>query len=115
MSWVSSARQSAEIWVGASGDLDRFLLETESKTILLIDAYLRVLVADGHDGFWQKVWKANIRLLFNEEFVQSRLGTYVIQSLSEDRYSRFNADARSIIGITRDWSRFDGCWTTEAR
>ena len=29
-------------------------------------------------GFWEKVWKANIGLLFNDEFVQSRLGSYLI-------------------------------------
>jgi 3-oxoadipate enol-lactonase len=103
-------RVIASVWVGAPSDCDRFLITIGNEAIPILDAYLRILEPEGYAGFWQKVWKANIGLLFNEEFVRSRLGAYLIHSLFEERYSRFNADSRSIIGILnglRGWSILD--------
>ena len=72
--------------------MDRFLVTIDGETMLIADAYMRVLEPEGYPGFWEKVWKANIGLLFNDEFVQSRLGSYLITSIFEERYGRFNAD-----------------------
>lgn len=97
----------SSIWVGAPSAMDQFLVTIDGETLLIADAYLRVLEPEGYPGFWEKVWKANIGLLFNEEFVQSRLGDYLIKSIFEERYGRFNADPTSIINIVnglRDWS-----------
>jgi 3-oxoadipate enol-lactonase len=103
-------RVTSSIWVGAPSDSDRFLVTIEGDTMVIMDAYLRVLEPEGYPGFWEKVWKANIGLLFNDEFVQSRLGSYLIKSIFEDRYNRFNADPSSIINILnsmRGWSIVD--------
>ena len=103
-------RVTSSIWVGAPSDSDRFLVTIEGDTMVIMDAYLRVLEPEGYPGFWEKVWKANIGLLFNDEFVQSRLGSYLIKSIFEDRYNRFNADPSSIISILnsmRGWSIVD--------
>jgi pimeloyl-ACP methyl ester carboxylesterase len=100
-------RVTASIWVGAPSDMDRFLITIDGETMLIVDAYMRILHPEGYPGFWEKVWKANIGLLFNEEFVQSRLGSYLITSIFEERYGRFNADPTAIIGILnglRGWT-----------
>jgi pimeloyl-ACP methyl ester carboxylesterase len=103
-------RVTSSIWVGAACDADTFLITIGDETMVIMDAYLRVLRPEGYLGFWEKVWKANIGLLFNEEFVRSRLGSYLIKSLFEERYARFNADPGPIIGILngiRGWSARD--------
>jgi pimeloyl-ACP methyl ester carboxylesterase len=103
-------RVTSSIWVGAPSDMDRFLVTIGGETLLIADAYMRVLEPEGYPGFWQKVWKANIGLLFNDEFVQSRLGSYLITSIFEERYNRFNADPTAIIGILnglRGWTILD--------
>ncbi|MFN8593116.1 MAG: alpha/beta hydrolase [Thermomicrobiales bacterium] len=100
-------RVVSSIWVGAPSDMDGFQVTIEGETMLIADAYMRVLAPEGYLGFWEKVWKANIGLLFNEEFVQSRLGSYLIRSVFEERYGRFNADPSSIINIInglRGWT-----------
>jgi pimeloyl-ACP methyl ester carboxylesterase len=103
-------RVTSSIWVGANSEADTFLVTIGGETMVIMDAYLRILEPEGYPGFWEKVWKANIGLLFNEEFVQSRLGSYLIKSIFEERYSRFNADPGSIINILnsiRGWSIVD--------
>jgi 3-oxoadipate enol-lactonase len=103
-------RVIASVWVGAPSDADRFLITIENESMPIVDAYLRTLGPEGYAGFWEKVWKANIGLLFNQEFVRSGVGTHLIHSLFEERYARFNSDARSIIGILNDlrgWSILD--------
>jgi len=100
-------RVASAVWVGAPSYVDKFMISVGDETITLTEAYLRVLEPEGYRGFWQKVWKANIGLLFNAEFVQSRLGAYLIESLFEDRYARWNADARPIIDILHGL----GTWT----
>jgi pimeloyl-ACP methyl ester carboxylesterase len=103
-------RVVSAIWVGANSEADTFLVTIGGETMLIMDAYLRVLAPQGYLGFWEKVWKANIGLLFNEEFVQSGLGSYLIQSIFEDRYGHMNADPRSIINILngiRGWTIVD--------
>jgi 3-oxoadipate enol-lactonase len=100
-------RVISSIWVGGPSDMETFMITVGSETIHISEAYLRVLEPEGYDGFWQKVWKANIGLLFNPEFVQSKVGSHLIHSLFEERYSRFNADASSIINILnslRGWT-----------
>lgn len=100
-------RISASVWVGAPSDVDGFLITIGDETMTIREAYLRVLEPEGYRGFWEKVWKANIGLLFNPEFVQSRVGSHLIQSLFEERYARFNADASAIIEILntmRGWN-----------
>jgi pimeloyl-ACP methyl ester carboxylesterase len=100
-------RVVSSIWVGAPSDMDRFLVTIGGETMLIADAYMRILQPEGYLGFWEKVWKANIGLLFNDEFVQSRLGSYLIRSIFEERYGRFNADPSSIINIInglRGWT-----------
>jgi pimeloyl-ACP methyl ester carboxylesterase len=103
-------RVTSSIWVGANSEADTFLITIGDETMVIMDAYLRVLQHEGYLGFWEKVWKANIGLLFNDEFVQSRLGSYLITSIFEDRYGRLNADPSSIINILtsiRGWSIVD--------
>ncbi len=100
-------RVASAVWVGAPSYVDRFMITVGGETIPLAEVYLRVLEPEGYLGFWHKVWKANIELLFNEEFVQSRLGTYLIESLFEDRYARWNADARPIIDILHGLSTWN--------
>jgi 3-oxoadipate enol-lactonase len=103
-------RVTSSIWVGANSEANTFLITIGGETMVIMDAYLRVLQHEGYLGFWEKVWKANIGLLFNEEFVQSRLGSYLITSIFEERYGRLNADPSSIINILnsiRGWSIVD--------
>ena len=103
-------RITSSIWVGANSEADTFLVTIGGETLLIRDAYMRILGPEGYLGFWEKVWKANIGLLFNEEFVQSRLGAYLIRSIFEERYGRFNADPSSIINIlhgTAGWTIVD--------
>jgi pimeloyl-ACP methyl ester carboxylesterase len=103
-------RVTSSIWVGAPSDSDRFLVTIDGETMVIMDAYLRVLRPEGYPGFWQKVWRANIGLLFNEEFVGSRLGAHLIESLFVERYNRLNADPTPIINILnsmRGWSILD--------
>jgi 3-oxoadipate enol-lactonase/4-carboxymuconolactone decarboxylase len=103
-------RVTASIWVGAPSDIDQFLVTIDDETMQIVDAYLRVLGPEGYPAFWEKVWKANIGLLFNEEFVHSRIGDYLIRSIFEERYGRFNADPSAVIGILnsmRGWSILD--------
>lgn len=100
-------RVVSSIWVGAPSDMDRFFVTIDAETMLIADAYMRVLEPEGYPGFWEKVWKANIGLLFNDEFVQSRLGSYLITSIFEERYGRYNADPTAIINILnglRGWT-----------
>jgi pimeloyl-ACP methyl ester carboxylesterase len=92
-------RVTSSIWIGANSDADTFLITIGDETMVISEAYLRILEPEGYPGFWEKVWKANISLLFNEEFVQSRLGSYLITSIFEERYGRFNADPTAIINI----------------
>ena len=103
-------RVASSIWVGGPSDTDRFLITVGGETMVIMDAYLRVLQPEGYLAFWEKVWKANIPLLFNDEFVQSNVGSYLIRSLFEERYARFNADHGSIANILnsiRGWSILD--------
>ena len=103
-------RVASSIWVGGPSDTDRFLITVGGETMVIMDAYLRVLQPEGYLAFWEKVWKANIPLLFNDEFVQSNVGSYLIRSLFEERYARFNADHSSIANILnsiRGWSILD--------
>jgi pimeloyl-ACP methyl ester carboxylesterase len=107
---VLGIEKAAVIWIGANSDADTFLVTIDDETLVIADAYLRVLEPEGYPGFWEKVWKANIGLLFNDEFVQSRLGSYLITSIFEERYGRYNADPTAIINIlhcTRGWSIVD--------
>ena len=64
-------RVTSSIWVGANSEADTFWVTIDGETMLIRDAYMRILEPEGYLGFWEKVWKANISLLFNEEFVQS--------------------------------------------
>jgi pimeloyl-ACP methyl ester carboxylesterase len=80
-------RVASSIWVGGPSDTDRFLITVGGETMVIMDAYLSVLQPEGYLAFWEKVWKANIPLLFNDEFVQSNVGSYLIRSLFEERYS----------------------------
>lgn len=103
-------RVTSSIWIGANSDADTFLITIGEETMVITEAYLRILEPEGYPGFWEKVWKANISLLFNEEFVQSRLGSYLISSIFEERYGRFNADPTAIINILHSiagWSIVD--------
>lgn len=103
-------RVTSSIWIGANSDADTFLITIGEETMVISEAYLRILEPEGYLGFWENVWKANIGLLFNEEFVQSRLGSYLITSIFEERYGRFNADPTSIINILHSiagWSIVD--------
>jgi 3-oxoadipate enol-lactonase len=103
-------RVTSSIWVGANSEADTFLITIGGETMVIMDAYLRVLQREGYLGFWEKVWKANIGLLFNDEFVQSRLGSHLITSIFEERYGRLNADPSSINNILnsiRGWSIVD--------
>jgi 3-oxoadipate enol-lactonase len=100
-------RVRSSIWIGANSRADTFMVTINGETSVIMDAYLRVLQPEGYPGFWEKVWKANIGLLFNDEFVQSRLGSYLIASIFEERYNRFNVDPSAIIGILnsiRGWN-----------
>lgn len=100
----------SSIWIGANSDADTFLITIGDETMVISKAYLRVLEPEGYSGFWEKVWKANIGLLFNDEFVQSRLGSYLITSIFEERYGHYNADPTAIINIlhsTSGWTIVD--------
>jgi 3-oxoadipate enol-lactonase len=100
-------RVASSIWIGAPSDSREFFVTIGGETMLIADAYLQVLEPEGYPAFWEKVWKANIGLLVNEEFVKSRLGSYLLKSLFEDRYARLNADPSAIINIVdtmRNWT-----------
>jgi 3-oxoadipate enol-lactonase len=100
-------RVAAAVWAGAPNHVEEFLLTVGDETLPIIDFYLRILEPEGYRGFWEKVWKANIGLLFNREFVTTPFGGYLIRTLFEDRYMRLNANPSPLVEIIkgqRTWS-----------